>query len=135
MNFSQSELTCDTSIVPTTTPGSNAMTIGSVRRQTCWIEPRFTHNTYALSTTSIGTSAGFSTRFVRKNSATGTVMEEKPYPSAPLTVAARSVMAASAIVVGSMRQRTSRGPQTSSFTAMNLVSSRTPPCRCEPLST
>ena len=78
MNFSQSEFTIETSIVPTTTPGASAITIGIVRRQTFGIEARFTHRTYALSTTSIGTSAGFSTRFVRKNSATGTVSDEKP---------------------------------------------------------
>jgi len=33
-----------------------------------------------------------STRFVRNSSASGTVIDEKPYPSAPLTVAATSVM-------------------------------------------
>src|SRR5438128_4739964 len=98
MNFSQSEFTIDTSIVPKTTPGASATTMGIVRRQTFGIDARFTHNTYALSTTSIGTSAGFSTRLVRKNSATGTVSEENPYPSAPLTVAAKSVMPTSAIV-------------------------------------
>src|SRR5216684_594404 len=34
------------------------------------------------------TRAGFSVRFVRKSSANGTVIDEKPYPSAPLTTAA-----------------------------------------------
>ena len=40
------------------------------------------------------TSAGFSTRLARKSSASGTVIDEKPYPSAPLTTAARKVIAA-----------------------------------------
>src|SRR5581483_1407327 len=39
------------------------------------------------------TSAGFRTRLERNSSASGTVMEENPYPSAPFTVAAMSVMA------------------------------------------
>ena len=32
------------------------------------------------------------TLFVRKNSASGTVIDEKPYPSAPFTMAAVNVM-------------------------------------------
>src|SRR6059058_2436174 len=53
---------------------------------------RFTQSTWALSATSIGTSAGFRTRLLRNNSAIGTVIDEKPYPSAPLTTAAASVI-------------------------------------------
>src|SRR3984893_6586587 len=42
--------------------------------------------------------AGLSTRLARNSSASGTVIEENPYPSAPLTIAAARVMTASAIV-------------------------------------
>ena len=48
-------------------------------------------------------SPGFSTRLARNSSASGTVIDEKPYPSAPLTMAARSVMRASATVWADMR--------------------------------
>ncbi len=41
------------------------------------------------------TSAGLSTRFDRNSKASGTVIDENPYPSAPLMVAARSVIPAS----------------------------------------
>ena len=96
-NFSQSELRSETRAVPTMTPGARAITTGFTRCQTFGIDARLTHRTYALSTTSMGTSAGLRTRFVRKNSATGTVSDEKPYPSAPFTVAANSVMLTSAM--------------------------------------
>src|SRR5262245_56226853 len=111
MNLSQSELTTDTRIVPMATPGASATTIGSTRRQTFGNDARLTHSTYVLSTTSMGTSAGLSTRLVRNSSATGTVIDENPYPSAPLTVAASSVIPTSAIVLGSMclGHRRSRG--------------------------
>jgi len=36
-----------------------------------------------------------STRFERNSSASGTVIDEKPYPRPPLTMAAKSVMAMS----------------------------------------
>jgi hypothetical protein len=45
----------------------------------------------------MGTSAGFSTRLVRNRSASGTVIDENPYPNAPLTIAAPKVMATRAI--------------------------------------
>ena len=54
------------------------MTIGSMRRQTIGSDVRLIQSTYALSATSIGTSAGFSTRLVRNSSATGTVSDENP---------------------------------------------------------
>ena len=50
----------------------------------------------------MSTSAGLSTRFDRNSSASGTVIDENPYPSAPLIVAARSVIAPSASICGSM---------------------------------
>src|SRR5678815_1235336 len=94
-NFSQPGLTNDTSAVPASTPGARPTTIGSTRRHTLGSAARFTHNTYAFNATSIGTSAGLRTRLVRNNSASGTVIDENPYPSAPLTMAAASVMATS----------------------------------------
>ena len=63
---------------------------------------RLFQSTYAFSTTSISTSAGLSTRFARNSRAIGTVIEENPYPSAPFTMAASSVMAASAMVCQSV---------------------------------
>ena len=59
-------------------PGASPATIGSMRRQTCGSASRFTHSTYAFSTTSTRTSAGFSTREVTNSSASGTVIDEKP---------------------------------------------------------
>ena len=44
----------------------------------------------------IGTGAGLRTRLVRKSRASGTVIDENPYPSAPFTIAEPSVMAARA---------------------------------------
>src|ERR1700694_2345824 len=52
--------------------------------------------------TSISTSAGLMTRFVKNSSATGTVRDEKPKPRAPLTNAPNSVISASARNPGSM---------------------------------
>src|SRR5687767_2676191 len=53
----------------------------------------------------MGTSAGFRTRLVRKRSASGTVIDENPYPNAPLTIAAPKVMATRAIWYASMGRR------------------------------
>src|SRR5262249_41304988 len=119
MNLSQSAFTCDTSIVPSPTPGPSARTIGSVLRQTSGIDRRFTQRTYALSTTSIGTRAGFKTRLVRNNRATGTLIDENPYPSAPFTVAARSVIPTSASVFGSM-ELTHRGQAVESLERLGI---------------
>ena len=77
-SFSHAGLTRDTISVPRMMPGSRPMTIGSTRRQTSASASRFTHSTYALSATSISTSAGFSTRFDRNSSASGTVIDENP---------------------------------------------------------
>ena len=44
-NFSQPGLTCDTSIVPTITPGARPITIGRTRRHTIGSASRFTHST------------------------------------------------------------------------------------------
>jgi hypothetical protein len=77
-NLSQPGLTEETRAVPSSTPGARPITIGSTRRHTVGSAARLTHNTYALSATSIGTSAGLSTRLVRNNSASGTVMDENP---------------------------------------------------------
>jgi hypothetical protein len=38
------------------------------------------------------TSAGLRTRFDRNSSASGTVIDEKPYPRPPLTMAAKNVI-------------------------------------------
>jgi len=40
--------------------------------------------------TSISTSAGLRTRLLKNSRPTGTVIDEKPYPRAPLTMAAPS---------------------------------------------
>ena len=97
-SFSQSGLTVETISVPATTPGTNPRTIGDTRRHTPGNSARFTQRTYALSGTSMMTNAGLSTRFDRNNKASGTVIDENPYPSAPLMVAASSVIAARAIM-------------------------------------
>ena len=83
--------------MPTITPGASPTIIGITRRHTAGSASRLTHSTYALSATSTSTSAGLSTRLDRKSSARGTVIDENPYPSAPLTVAANSVIAPSGI--------------------------------------
>src|SRR5207249_4473205 len=81
-------LTNFSSHVPAMTPGTNPMMMGMTRERTAGSFARFTQSTLALSTTSSSTSAGFNTRLVKKNSARGTVIDENPYPSAPLIVAA-----------------------------------------------
>src|SRR6185437_8702614 len=96
-NFSHSGRTCTTISVPSATPGARPIAIGSRRARTAARPLRLTHSTYAFSTTSIGTSAGVSTRLVRKSSASGTVIDEKPYPNAPLTMAATVVMRTSSV--------------------------------------
>src|SRR5688572_2405709 len=53
----------------------------------------------------MGTRAGFRTRLVRNRSASGTVIDENPYPNAPLTIAAPKVMATRAIWYASMGRR------------------------------
>ena len=77
-------------------PGASPQTIGPTRRRTRGTAPRFTHSTYAFRNTSTMTSDGFRTRFETSSSASGTVMDENPYPSAPLTDAAANVIAISA---------------------------------------
>ena len=59
------------SSVPITTPTGRPSTIGSIRRHTAGTARRFTNTTHAFSTTSTSTSAGLSTRAVKKRSATG----------------------------------------------------------------
>ena len=90
--------------VPTATPGASPMATGIRRARTAASPRRLTHSTDALSATSIGTSAGFKTRFVRNSRARGTVIDENPYPSAPLTTAATAVMTNELGRVGELHQ-------------------------------
>src|SRR5205823_3767813 len=76
--------------LPATTPGTAPASIGRMRGQTAATDLRFAISASALMNSSISTSAGLSTRPAWKRRATGTVMEEKPYPSPPLTAAATS---------------------------------------------
>ena len=71
-------------------PFWSAFTLGGLHTRPT--DSRFTHRTHALRATSISTSAGFRTRLVRKSSASGTVIDENPYPSAPFTMEAPRVM-------------------------------------------
>src|SRR5947208_6495513 len=82
--------------VPSTTPGARPIVTGRTRRHTRGSAARLVQITYAFSATSSTTSAGLSARLLRNSSASGTVIDEKPYPSAPLTSAAPSVIRTSA---------------------------------------
>ena len=55
-----------------------------------------------LTKTSITTTAGLRTRFVKKTSASGTVSEEKPYPRVPLMKAANKPIPARPIGAASI---------------------------------
>src|SRR5438874_8096280 len=109
-SFSHAGLTVVTIIVPTITPGSSPITMGSTRFQTAPSASRLTKSTYAFSATSMRTRAGLRVRFVRNSSASGTVIDEKPYPRPPFTTAANRVMATRAMTCVFMidRQDTSR---------------------------
>src|SRR6516225_1027026 len=71
------------------------MMIVAVLRSAGTMLLQFTARTQILIATSTRTSAGLSTRLTRKRRARGTVMEENPYPSAPLIRAAPKAIAAS----------------------------------------
>src|SRR5471030_1459398 len=99
-SFSHPGWTYDRISVPITMPGIRPTTTSCTRGRTSGSAARFTHSTHAFSTTSTRTSAGFRTRLVRNSSASGTVIDENPYPSAPLTRAAPSVMTTIATACG-----------------------------------
>ena len=82
--------------MPTMMPGTKPTIIGNTRCQT--------FGTLAIVPEHVGVQHDLDqherrieTRFARNSSAMGTVIDENPYPSAPLTMAATSVMAARAI--------------------------------------
>jgi hypothetical protein len=95
-SFNHGGLTRETTNVPARMPGTSPIRIGSRRRHIGGIAARFAHSTDALSGISSRTSAGLSVRFGSSSNASGTVIDEKPYPSAPLTSAATNAIAATA---------------------------------------
>src|SRR5215469_9497839 len=71
-------------------PGTSPTRIGNARWRTAARLPRLCRTTQLLIASSTRTKAGLKTFCGRNKSAIGTVSDEKPYPSAPLTVAANS---------------------------------------------
>src|SRR6266436_9480702 len=74
-------------------PGTRPRTIGSATRRAAGRLPRFDATTHTFIPNSTRTKAGLSILLGKNSSATGTVIDENPYPRAPLTAAAGNAIA------------------------------------------